>query len=57
MSNPSKRPYESLSLTVLQIEIEQSIAAGSANVTPINSNQQVMEEWEEDPTDNRTIVW
>ncbi|WP_166333120.1 hypothetical protein [Sphingobacterium chungjuense] len=57
MSNSCKRPYESLSLTISQIEIEHSIAAGSATVNPVNQNQQVMEQWEEDPTDNRTIVW
>lgn len=57
MCNTNKRPYEALSITVSQIEIEHSFAAGSATVNPVNSNQQVMEEWEEDPTDNRTIVW
>lgn len=57
MNHPTKRLYEPLSLTVSHIDIEHSIAAGSASVTPISQNQQVMEQWEEDPTDNRTIVW
>ncbi len=57
MNHPTKRLYEPLSLTVSHIDIEHSIAAGSATVTPISQNQQVMEQWEEDPTDNRTIVW
>ncbi|MFD2742327.1 MULTISPECIES: hypothetical protein [Sphingobacterium] len=57
MDYPSKRPYQALSITVNYLEIEHSIAAGSATVSPITTDQRVMEEWDEDPTDTRTIVW
>lgn len=52
-----KRPYESPEIKMISIELEHSIAAGSAMVKPENMNNQVMEEWEEDPDDYRTIEW
>lgn len=55
--NSRKRPYVSPDVKVLDIELEHSIAAGSAEVTPTNINGTIMEEWEEDPDDNRTFDW
>lgn len=57
MYHSTKQPYEALSIEVSFIETEHTFAAGSATVNPVNSNQQVMEEWEEDPIDTRIINW
>lgn len=57
MCHINNRPYQTLSLEVFQIATEHAFAAGSAIVNPVNANQVVMEEWEEDPTDTRIINW
>lgn len=53
-----KLPYEAPEITVLSVELEHSIAAGSALVMPENHlNNQVLEEWYVDPDEERTINW
>ncbi|WP_118195470.1 hypothetical protein [Albibacterium indicum] len=52
-----RRPYLSPDIQVINLELEHSIAAGSAEVTPTNMNGTILEEWEEDPDDNRTFEW
>ncbi|MFD2598669.1 hypothetical protein ACFSQ3_06860 [Sphingobacterium corticis] len=39
------------------IEIEHSIAAGSATVNPVNSDNQVREEWETSPDVVGNMEW
>lgn len=53
----NKRPYESPEIQLVCVELEHSIAAGSAAINPHDMNNQVLEEWEVDPDDNRTINW
>ncbi|PVH26966.1 hypothetical protein [Sphingobacterium corticibacter] len=46
-SNKTKKYYTPPELCIADVHIEYSIAAGSATVTPINSANQVRDEWEE----------
>lgn len=44
-------------ITVLEIELESGICAGSATVRPHNPNNQIIEEWEEEEEPSRSIDW
>ena len=50
-----KLPYLAPTLEIVQIELECSIAAGSAMVRPKGSNFEVYEEWEEQDLGEKTI--
>lgn len=53
-----KRAYESPEIKVLNVELEHSIAAGSAIVQPGNGvDNEIFEEWQVDPDDERIINW
>jgi len=53
-----KQPYESPKIEVLCVELEHSIAAGSAKISPHDSeNNKIFEQWEEDVDDVRTVEW
>lgn len=43
----SKKYYTPPMISAIVVNIEYSIAAGSATVTPVNSTNQVRDEWEE----------
>jgi len=51
------RIYESPEIRVINVELEHSIAAGSAKISPKNSSGQVFESWQEDVDDTRTVEW
>lgn len=51
----AKRPYISPSIEVIILEIECSIASGSAYVSPHNQQQQIYEQWDVEVDDNRGI--
>lgn len=57
MNDLKKQEYITPRVSLLLMEMEQGIAAGSARVLPPNSGGQVQEEWTTDPDDNRTIEW
>ncbi|PUB26354.1 hypothetical protein C8J95_11137 [Elizabethkingia sp. YR214] len=57
MNDLKKQEYITPRVSLLLMEMEQGIAAGSARVLPSNSGGQVQEEWTTDPDDNRTIEW
>jgi len=57
MNDLKKQEYITPRVSLLLMEMEQGIAAGSARVLPQNSGGQVQEEWTTDPDDNRTIEW
>lgn len=50
-------PYKSPKMDVFLLELEQSIATGSATVNPTDNYGVVQEEWQIDADDNRTINW
>lgn len=52
-----RRVYETPEIKVICVELEHSIAAGSAKISPKNSSGQVYERWEEDIDDTRTLEW
>ena len=51
------KTYISPAMEVQYIYIEQSIAANSATVTPVNSSNQVQQEWETGDDVNRDLLW
>lgn len=53
MDNKLKKVYVSPIVVAAVVELEQGIAAGSAEV----NNNTVKQEWENGPDDNRTISW
>lgn len=52
MINESKKTYISPKVEMITIELEQGIAAGSAE-----ANNTVQQEWENGQDDTRTISW
>jgi|GEM_PF-1485642 len=50
-----KRPYQAPSIEVISLELECSIAAGSATVKPQHFNEEVYESWDVETDDNRSI--
>ncbi|WDF68364.1 hypothetical protein PQ465_18980 [Sphingobacterium oryzagri] len=50
-----KLPYVAPTLEIVQIELECSIAAGSAMMRTKGSNFEVYEEWEEQDMGEKTI--
>lgn len=52
-----RRRYVSPDIQVINLELEHSIAAGSAEVTPTNMDNTIIEEWEVDTDDTRTLEW
>jgi hypothetical protein len=54
---PKKADYESPSLTVIVLKMEQGIAAGSAAVVSSNTNGQVLETWETGTDREGDIPW
>lgn len=52
-----RKTYIAPMLEVQIIHFEQSIAVGSATVTPINSSSQIEEEWDVEADDVRSINW
>lgn len=57
MKKDSKKEYETPTIGVVHLEMEQGIAAGSAVVRPTDVNNEVFEEWQVDPDDERIINW
>lgn len=53
--NDKRLPYIAPTLEIVQIELECSIAAGSAMVRPKGSNFEVYQEWEEEDLGERSI--
>ncbi len=49
--------YQSPMIQINLVEIEHSIATGSATVNPVNSNNQVREEWETSPDVVGEMEW
>ncbi|UZJ65743.1 hypothetical protein OKW96_06055 [Sphingobacterium sp. KU25419] len=57
-STPQKKvDYESPSLTVTVLQMEQGIAAGSAAVVSSNTTGEVLEEWEIGADREGDIPW
>lgn len=57
MNYLEKKLYSSPKMTVMHVNLEHSVAAGSITVSPTNTNNVVNDEWEVDADDNRTINW
>lgn len=52
-----KKKYTRPTISKLIIELESGICAGSAIVRPQNSNQQILEEWDEIDEPVKNIDW
>ena len=52
-----KLTYIKPEITFTVLEIEYSIAAGSASVLATDENFQIFEDWTEEPDVSRTIDW
>ncbi|MFD2966822.1 hypothetical protein [Sphingobacterium bambusae] len=50
-----KLPYVAPNFEVISLELECSIAAGSATVKPQHYNEEVYESWDVETDDNRSI--
>ncbi len=57
MNTNMKKTYVSPKMDIFNIELEQGIAAGSANVTPGDNTQTVQHEWDVAPDDTRSLDW
>lgn len=57
MNKDTKKQYETPTIEVVHLEMEQGIAAGSAVVRPTDLKNEVLEEWQVDPDDDRIINW
>ena len=57
MKKDTRKVYESPTIEVIHLEMEQGIAAGSAVVRPHDVNNEIVEEWQVDPDDSRVIDW
>ena len=57
VSDNKSTNYEPPSISTTRILMEQSIAAGSAVITPTDSDNVVQEEWTILPDVNTTIDW
>ncbi|MDV4102676.1 hypothetical protein CMT19_16680 [Elizabethkingia anophelis] len=53
----SKKKYQSPTLTIEFIEMEEGISAGSATTSPTNSGGDLVEEWETSDNDERSMDW
>lgn len=52
-----KLTYTKPEITITVLEIEYSIAAGSASVLATDEHFQIYEDWAEEPDVSRTIDW
>lgn len=52
-----KRSYTSPTIKVETVQIEHSIAAGSAQVVLMNNSNEVEHIWENNISDDREIYW
>lgn len=52
-----KKKYAAPSITLIHIEMENGVAAGSATTTTTNSNGEIKDEWMDLPNDNREIIF
>ncbi|WP_196936567.1 hypothetical protein [Sphingobacterium hungaricum] len=52
-----KVKYQQPTIELLVVETEEGFSAGSATVVSPNNNQQIFDEWETLPDDNRVINW
>jgi hypothetical protein len=57
MKKETKLIYISPTVDMIPITIESSFAAGSAQVRPVDANQQASDEWDVDPDVERTYTW
>lgn len=53
----NKKQYVAPTMTVIDLALEQGIAAGSALGSPTRNDNSVQEEWQIDADDSRTINW
>ncbi len=52
-----KKEYTAPQLEINFVGMEESIAAGSANIVPTDLNQQVYEQWDTKPEVTEEIIW
>lgn len=57
MTGNKKHFYVSPNISVEHIFTEESFAAGSAQVSPISVNEQVLDEWDREPNVDKTYTW
>ncbi|WP_343566088.1 hypothetical protein [Sphingobacterium sp.] len=57
MKTKPKKKYVAPRLAATSVAMEASIAAGSANVQPTNSNQEVKSEWNNEGDKNGSMAW
>ncbi|MFZ4861606.1 hypothetical protein ACL9RF_05420 [Sphingobacterium sp. Mn56C] len=52
-----KKIYNSPSIVVFNVLLEEGIAAGSASVRPQDMNNEVYEQWIDDGTETKDLDW
>ncbi|HFK5571596.1 hypothetical protein [Elizabethkingia meningoseptica] len=57
MNETQKKEYTAPQLEINFVGMEESIAAGSANIVPTDLNQQVYEQWDTKPEVTEEIIW
>lgn len=54
---PLKLVYTTPKISLLILELEEGLAAGSATVRSQDAQQNVLDEWDVQPDDTRNIDW
>ncbi|MDE5430985.1 hypothetical protein KRE40_02080 [Elizabethkingia meningoseptica] len=57
MTQTTKKDYTAPNLELVLVKMEESVAAGSANIIPTDLNQQAYEQWETNPEETRPVNW
>lgn len=52
-----KKPYIPPTITIETVQIEHSIAAGSATIVISNSINEIDHQWDNNITDDREVYW
>lgn len=53
----NKKAYLPPSFAIGSVELEQSVAAGSANTVPTDAGNNINKEWSVDANESKTIDW
>lgn len=52
-----KKGYQPPTISTLLIEMEESISAASATITPVNASNQVQEDWTDGTNETNDVPW
>lgn len=57
MNNTAKKDYTSPKVEVCDIMLERGFVAGSAVIRPMNPSNQIVDEWDTEDNETKSINW